>query len=276
MKKWILFLNILILLLCEQKITVKLNITSDKGSEFLGIPFYQKKNYISATPLNEQSAVINENTITPNVQGEISVEIKLTNIGADLSYMFDSCTDIVWIDLSNFNTSSFSVINNMFSGCTSLQSLDLSNFDTSRVNYMSDIFSGCTSLQSLNLFNYKGNDIFNSIETQITLNICTNNPNLIENYPSLRNKNITLICLNKDKTSDIESTYIETTNIYKVLKSFVWTHLINYKSSSDKVIESSLIKTNDYYKSSEIFDKSSEIFDKSTGLIDKSTRLVVT
>ena len=80
MKKWILFLNILILLLCEQKITVKLNIQSG-SSKFLNDNFYNFNNYISATPLNEQSAVINENTITPNVQGEISVEIKWNDIG---------------------------------------------------------------------------------------------------------------------------------------------------------------------------------------------------
>jgi surface protein len=152
---------------------------------------------------------------------------------------------------------------NMFSGCTSLQSLDLSNFDTSSVKFMDNMFNGCTFLQSLILFNYKGNDIFNSIETQITLNICTNNPNLIENYTSLRNKNIALNCLNKDETSDIESTYIETTNIYKVLKSFVWTHLINYKSSSD-------IKADTYIKKSESSDKNrDDISYKNTFITDK-------
>ena len=186
MKKWILFLNILILLLCEQKITVKLNIQSG-SSKFLNDNFYNFNNYISATPLNDPSAKINGYTITSGVHGEISVEIKWEDLYGP-SYMFSGCTDIVWIDLSNFNTSSFSVINNMFSGCTSLQSLDLSNFDTSRVNYMSDIFSGCTSLQSLNLFNYKGKDIFDSLVTQTTLNIYTNDSNLIENYPNLQKK----------------------------------------------------------------------------------------
>ena len=69
MKKWILFLNILILLLCEQKITVKLNIQSG-SSKFLGDSFYSQNKYISATPLNDPRAKINGNTIK-NVQGEI-------------------------------------------------------------------------------------------------------------------------------------------------------------------------------------------------------------
>ena len=137
MKKWILFLNILILLLCEeQKITVKLNNTSD-NSEFLSYIFYTNHQYKSVNS-SDSNAKINENTITPNVQGEISVEIKWNDIGLDLFYMFSGCTDIVWIDLSNLDTSKVTKMNDMFSGCTSLQSLNLSNFDTSSVGTMSN------------------------------------------------------------------------------------------------------------------------------------------
>ena len=299
MKKWILFLSVLVLLLCEeQKITVKLNNQSG-GTKFLGRNFIFFKPYKSVTS-SDSSATFDKNKINSNIQGKISVEIKWDDIGSDLWNMFSGCQDIVSIDLSNLDTSKVKGMSNMFSGCSSLQSLDLSNFETSKVEDMSYMFNECSSLQSLdlsnfdtsnfessnnifgsitylsymNLYNYKGNDIFDSLVIKITLNICTNDSNLITTYTSLQNKNITLICLNIDETTDFESTYIETTNIYKVSKSVVWTNLINDKTSSEKVIESSLIKTNNYYKSTGLLDKSSEKLDKSREIFDKSTRLL--
>jgi surface protein len=38
----------------------------------------------------------------------------------------------------------------MFQGCSSLTSLDLSNFDTSNVTAMASMFATCTNLTSLN------------------------------------------------------------------------------------------------------------------------------
>ena len=48
--------------------------------------------------------------------------------------MFGYCKSITEINLSNFDTSKVTYMNNMFFKCTSLTSLDLSNFDTSKVN----------------------------------------------------------------------------------------------------------------------------------------------
>ena len=42
----------------------------------------------------------------------------------------------------------------MFEGCSSLNSLNLSNLDTSNVTSMSYMFHGCSSLSSLNLSNF--------------------------------------------------------------------------------------------------------------------------
>jgi surface protein len=41
----------------------------------------------------------------------------------------------------------------MFNGCSNLQSLDLSNFDTSKIMNMSNMFGGCGSLHTLHLDN---------------------------------------------------------------------------------------------------------------------------
>ena len=48
-------------------------------------------------------------------------------------YMFDYCTALKILNLSNFNTSKVTSMEFMFHYCNSLISLDLSNFDTSKV-----------------------------------------------------------------------------------------------------------------------------------------------
>ena len=45
----------------------------------------------------------------------------------------------------------------MFNGCSLLEKLNLSNFDTSNVNTMACMFFECKSLKELNFPNYKGN-----------------------------------------------------------------------------------------------------------------------
>ena len=69
-------------------------------------------------------------------------------------YMFTDCTDILQVDLSEFDSSEVTQINNMFRGCTSLISVNFDNFDTSQVSYMGAFFYQCSSLTSVNLSNF--------------------------------------------------------------------------------------------------------------------------
>ena len=57
------------------------------------------------------------------------------------------------------NTSNVSLMNNMFNGCSSLTSLDLSNFNTSNVTNMGSMFHGCSSLTSLDLSNWNTSNV---------------------------------------------------------------------------------------------------------------------
>ena len=47
--------------------------------------------------------------------------------------MFEGCSKLVSLDLSNFNTSKAENMDSMFQRCSGLISLDLSYFDTSQV-----------------------------------------------------------------------------------------------------------------------------------------------
>ena len=70
-----------------------------------------------------------------------------------MSDMFDSCSKLTSLDLSNFNTSNVTNMYGMFHNCTSLVSLDLSNFDTSKVTNMVHMFDGCSKLNRIILNN---------------------------------------------------------------------------------------------------------------------------
>ncbi len=102
-----------------------------------------------------------------------------------MSGMFDGCSSLTDLDLSNFNTSnvtsmfmmfndcsnltalnvsSFNTINvidmsYVFNRCKSLTTLDLGNFDTSNVTNMSSMFSWCSSLTSLDLSNFNTENV---------------------------------------------------------------------------------------------------------------------
>ena len=73
----------------------------------------------------------------------------------DMSDMFNNCTILPSLDLSNFNTAKVTIMYNMFKNCKKLSSLNLSeSFNTVNVTNMSSMFYGCSQLSSLNLSNF--------------------------------------------------------------------------------------------------------------------------
>ena len=70
------------------------------------------------------------------------------------SFMFDECTGLKTLDVTNFNTSKAVDMAGMFSGCWFLEKLDLSNFHTENVTDMSFMFCNCVKLTDLNISNF--------------------------------------------------------------------------------------------------------------------------
>ena len=71
-----------------------------------------------------------------------------------MNNMFYLCDALISLDVSNFNTSKVTSMYSMFYDCNLLISLNLSSFDTSKVNLMDEMFYNCNSLTSLNLSNF--------------------------------------------------------------------------------------------------------------------------
>jgi surface protein len=59
------------------------------------------------------------------------------------------CSNLVNLDLSNFNTANVTDMYEMFRNCSSLVSLDLSSFNTANVNNMHQMFLSCSSLTTI-------------------------------------------------------------------------------------------------------------------------------
>ncbi|MBQ8196205.1 MAG: BspA family leucine-rich repeat surface protein, partial [Oscillospiraceae bacterium] len=77
---------------------------------------------------------------------------------------FYGCSSLTSLDLSSFDTSKVTNMNNMFYNCSSLTSLDLSSFDTSMVTDMGAMFNGCSSLTSLDLSSFDTRNVTNMSE----------------------------------------------------------------------------------------------------------------
>ena len=78
-----------------------------------------------------------------------------------MSSMFYGCSGLTSLNVSNFNTSNVTKMNNMFYSCIGLTSLDLSNFDTTKVIDLSYMFRDCKGLTSLYISNFNTSNVTN-------------------------------------------------------------------------------------------------------------------
>ena len=88
------------------------------------------------------------------------ISLDLTNFDTtnitSMGWMFNKCHKLKEIKgLNKFNTSKVNNMRCMFQECNEIEYLDLSNFDTSNVTDMGWMFWGCNNLKSLNLLNFE-------------------------------------------------------------------------------------------------------------------------
>ena len=67
--------------------------------------------------------------------------------------LFEYCSNLTSLDLSNFDTSNVTNMSHMFDNCENLKTLDLSNFNTSKVINMDYMFYSCNSLTTVKVIN---------------------------------------------------------------------------------------------------------------------------
>ena len=109
----------------------------------------------------------------------------------DMNDMFRGMSNLTTLNLSNFDTSKVTNMESMFSHMSSLTSLDLSNFDTSKVTDMSYMFSGMSNLTTLDLSNFDTSKVtdmglmFGNMSNLITLDLSNFDTSNVTNMQSM-------------------------------------------------------------------------------------------
>lgn len=63
--------------------------------------------------------------------------------------MFNSCNNLISINIGNWNTNAVVTMDFMFTNCTNLESVDISAWNTNTVTSMLAMFSGCNNLTTI-------------------------------------------------------------------------------------------------------------------------------
>ena len=83
-----------------------------------------------------------------------------------MAYIFEGCSSLKQLNLSNFNTNNVTNMNCMFHKCSSLTDLNISNFNTDNVTDMRDMLYRCTEQ-----FKMKNKDQYKNIKEEAFYNL---------------------------------------------------------------------------------------------------------
>ena len=86
------------------------------------------------------------------------IKLNPSNI-TDMKDMFNGCSSLTELDLSNWDVGNVTNMSYMFYYCSQLTQLDVSNWNTSNVTNISYMFYGCNSLHTLRLDNCSNDTI---------------------------------------------------------------------------------------------------------------------
>ena len=83
---------------------------------------------------------------------------------------FEESTNIISLDLSNFDTSNITTIDHMFNNCNKLKEIKgINKFNTNKVINMSAMFQQCNEIEHLDLSNF---DTSNVTDMSFMFNEC--------------------------------------------------------------------------------------------------------
>ena len=89
-------------------------------------------------------------------EGKYEFKIFFRDIITDTKAFFEYSFNIIFLDLSNFNTSKVTNMSFMFNKCRKLKEIKgINKFNTCNVSNMAGMFQECNELESLDLSNFK-------------------------------------------------------------------------------------------------------------------------
>ena len=112
--------------------------------------------YLNRDPVPKQ---INNDATIELHNSDNFIKLIFSNAVTSCNSLFKGCSNIIEIDLINFDSSNVQNINSMFQGCTSLKKIKFGNFQTSRITSISNSFYGCSSLETLDLSSFDTSNV---------------------------------------------------------------------------------------------------------------------
>ena len=123
------------------------------------------ENFRNENEIKECEIKINEELIPFNYfyrfksKGKYMIKYSFKNKLKSTHLMFQGCSSLINIDLSNFNSDDVTDMGFMFFGCYSLININLSNLNTNNVRKMNSMFINCSSLTTINFSNFNTNNV---------------------------------------------------------------------------------------------------------------------
>ena len=78
----------------------------------------------------------------------------------NMSFMFQQCKELKYLELSNFNTMNVTNMEGMFNQCHKLKEIKgINNFNTINVTNMKAMFGNCKEIESLDLSNFDTSNV---------------------------------------------------------------------------------------------------------------------
>ena len=127
-----------------------------------------------------------DGVIIPEITETIQIKIIFNEYLTSLDFMFEGCSDLIKVSLSNLNSLSVTSMIYTFTDCTNLETVDFTYFSSSKVEKMDFLFGGCK-----NLVNIKGFENLDTSSLQKTSGMFLECTNLISvNLSSFQLNNI--------------------------------------------------------------------------------------
>ena len=102
---------------------------------------YTIKQQISNNTMRRLKEIIaTDGVIIPETTGVIQIQIIFAQSLNSLDFLFERCTDLIKVDLTNLNSPSITSMIYTFTDCSNLETADLTSFNSSRIEKMEFLF----------------------------------------------------------------------------------------------------------------------------------------
>ena len=194
-------------------ITIKVNGTKGENISILFNEFSSLPDYIEINN-NETNYYELVSLVKLTESGITTINLMWTKSFVSCENMFQNCSSIISIDLSDFNNLLINNTKNMFSGCTSLETINFTNFNTSKIKDMDGMFSNCSKLESIDLSNF---DISSVEDMSFMFANCISLKSInISSFITSNVKNMTSIFSNCESITSLDISNFETKSVIQM------------------------------------------------------------